>query len=174
MPTPGDLRIWYIPQVPMKAFERDVPDFKTGQLLLDTIYELALFEYENKVKPDYCNAGGISRWEEDGEGEGVAEAQCAQPAAVETTVVNRYRADMESGLWTFAADAIRFDDKGNLYRGEAPPLPERHQAGMGCARARDPGRRPARCTGLVRAGRLRVPADCGYRHRHPTRHDTAA
>ena len=68
----GDLRIWYIPQVPMKVFEASVPDLKTGKLVLDIIYELALFEFENKVKPDYANMGGIVRYEDvDGEMEWV-------------------------------------------------------------------------------------------------------
>lgn len=68
MPNPGDLRIWYIPQVPMKAFYRDISSLEEGRNLLNTIYDVALFEYYNKVKPDYSNAGGIERWEEDGEG----------------------------------------------------------------------------------------------------------
>ncbi|MFF0498489.1 hypothetical protein ACFYU5_18935 [Nocardia aobensis] len=68
MPIPGDLRIWYIPQIPMKAYYRDITSVEEGRNLLDAIYELALFEFHNNVKPDYSNAGGIERWEEDGEG----------------------------------------------------------------------------------------------------------
>jgi hypothetical protein len=68
MPIPGDLRIWYIPQIPMKAYHRDITSVEEGRNLLDAIYELALFELEHRVKPDYSNAGGIERWEEDGEG----------------------------------------------------------------------------------------------------------
>ena len=68
----GDLRIWYIPQVPMKVFEASVPDLKPGKLVPDIISELALFEFENKVKPDYANMGGIVRYEDvDGEMEWV-------------------------------------------------------------------------------------------------------
>lgn len=60
-------RVWYIPQVPMKAFEVDVPDVKTGRLLLDAIERFSLFEYENQVKPDYADAGGVAYLDEDGD-----------------------------------------------------------------------------------------------------------
>lgn len=64
----GDLRVWYIPQVPMKAFFVPVPDLLTGALVLEALQQFSLFEYENRVKPDYSDAGGIVRWETDGEG----------------------------------------------------------------------------------------------------------
>lgn len=67
-PKPGDLRIWYVPQVPMKAFTEPVETVAEGNRLLDVIYRLALFELENRVKPDYSNMGGVARWETDGEG----------------------------------------------------------------------------------------------------------
>lgn len=37
---------------------------------------------------------------------------------ISTAAVNRYKADMESGLWRFAADPIRFDYQGNLIDGQ--------------------------------------------------------
>jgi hypothetical protein len=68
METEGALKVWYIPQVPMEAFEVIVPDndLKTAKLLLNTIIDFSIFEFENKVKPDYSDAGGICRVE-DGE-----------------------------------------------------------------------------------------------------------
>jgi hypothetical protein len=60
----GDLQIFYIPQIPMPAFTYPVPDRATGELLLDAIYELALFEFEHKVKPDYANVGGVQVFED--------------------------------------------------------------------------------------------------------------
>lgn len=70
MPNVGDLKVWYVPQVPMPAFEVYVPDMKTAALILDTLGLFSDFELEHKVKPDYCDAGGIVRYEEDGDGFG--------------------------------------------------------------------------------------------------------
>lgn len=66
----GDLQVWWVPQVPMTAFEWPVKDVASGVLLLDVLAEYDRFQYENKVKPDYCNDGGILRWCEDSDGEG--------------------------------------------------------------------------------------------------------
>lgn len=64
----GDLKVWYIPQIPMPAFEVEVPDLATARIVHDALIGLSLFEFENRVKPDYSDAGGIVRWESDGEG----------------------------------------------------------------------------------------------------------
>jgi hypothetical protein len=56
-------RVWWIPQVPMKAFEVDVDTLAEAKLLIDVLADYDLFQYENKVKPDYCNTGGITRWD---------------------------------------------------------------------------------------------------------------
>lgn len=60
------LRVWWIPQVPMKAFYVPVENLVEAKLLLDTLANYDLFQYENRVKPDYCNAGGLHVFE-DGE-----------------------------------------------------------------------------------------------------------
>lgn len=65
MPNPYDLRVYYIPQIPMNAFEVDVPDLATALLVLDALRTFSYFEYANRVKPDYADAGGIQRYEED-------------------------------------------------------------------------------------------------------------
>lgn len=65
--TPTQFKIWYIHQVPSEPFERDVPDAATGQLILDTIYALALFQFEHNMIPDYANTGGVVYLDEDGE-----------------------------------------------------------------------------------------------------------
>jgi hypothetical protein len=62
----GDLRVWWIPQIPMDAFHVPVPDLKTASLILDTLARYDLFQYENNVKPDYSNVGGLQVFE-DGE-----------------------------------------------------------------------------------------------------------
>lgn len=74
------LRVWWIPQVPMKAFHYPVNSVKEGAILLDVLAKYDLFQYVNNVKPDYANAGGLQMWEdgewvdwEDGEGFGIDE-----------------------------------------------------------------------------------------------------
>ena len=63
----GDLRVWWIPQMPMKAFRVDVPSVEAGVLLMNTLAEYDKFQYENRIKPDYCNAGGLEIFDIDGE-----------------------------------------------------------------------------------------------------------
>lgn len=61
----GQLRVWWIPQIPMKPFEVLVDDLKQAKLLLDTLADYDAFQYENDIKPDYSNTGGLTIWEED-------------------------------------------------------------------------------------------------------------
>lgn len=61
--TEGDLRVWWVPQVPMKAFYAPVKTVREAKLLLDTLAKYDLFQFENKVKPDYFNAGGLEVWD---------------------------------------------------------------------------------------------------------------
>lgn len=66
----GDLQVWWVPQVPMKEFEVDVCSVEEGVKIMNTLADYDLFQFENKVKPDYCNAGGLRRWCDDSDGEG--------------------------------------------------------------------------------------------------------
>lgn len=52
-------RVYWIPQLPMKGFIYAVPDLATGKLLADALARYDLFQFENNVKPDYCNTGGV-------------------------------------------------------------------------------------------------------------------
>jgi len=63
------LRVWWIPQVPMKPFHAEVATLHEAKLILDTLARYDLFQFENKVKPDYCNAGGLEAFRQDGDGE---------------------------------------------------------------------------------------------------------
>lgn len=74
-PVEGDLRVWYIPQIPMAPYEVDIPRragssdsayLEQAVFVLDAIIGLSVFEFENRVKPDYSDMPGISRFE-DGE-----------------------------------------------------------------------------------------------------------
>lgn len=53
------LRVWWIPQVPMPAMRVEVDNFVEAKLLLNTLATYDRFQYENHVKGDYCNAGGL-------------------------------------------------------------------------------------------------------------------
>jgi hypothetical protein len=63
----AEYRVWWVPQVPMKAFHYEVPDVASGRLLCDALAKYDLFQFENRVKPDYSNAGGLQELDEDGE-----------------------------------------------------------------------------------------------------------
>lgn len=71
-PQPGDLLVWYFPQVGTDAGRYSVriprQDLRAAKLVLDAIVGLSSFEFQHNVKPDYADAAGIARWEENGEG----------------------------------------------------------------------------------------------------------
>ena len=60
-----ELRVYWIPQVPMEAFTVDVACVEEGVKIMDVLADYDIFQYENKIKPDYCNAGGLMEWDED-------------------------------------------------------------------------------------------------------------
>lgn len=66
----GDLRVWWVPQVPMKAFHVPVKNLREAALTLDTLARYDLFQYENRVKPDYANAGGLAIFDPDSDPDG--------------------------------------------------------------------------------------------------------
>lgn len=65
-PAIGDLRIWWIPQVPGKSFCVSVASVERGVELLDVLANYDIFQFENRIKPDYCNAGGLQVFDADG------------------------------------------------------------------------------------------------------------
>jgi hypothetical protein len=60
------LRVWWIPQVPMRPFHVEVADIKEAKKMLDVLARYDAFQLENNIKPDYCNTGGLECFE-DGE-----------------------------------------------------------------------------------------------------------
>lgn len=58
------LRVWHIPQVPMKAFFVEVGSVEEGVRMMDALASYDIFQYENNIKPDYCNANGLQMWDE--------------------------------------------------------------------------------------------------------------
>ena len=63
-PKKGDLRIWWVPQVPGKPFEWPVIDLAQSALMLDALAAYDDFQFAQNVKGDYCNVGGL--WIYDG------------------------------------------------------------------------------------------------------------
>lgn len=61
----GQLRVWWIPQVPMNPYWHYVDSVKEAQLLLSALAHYDLFQLRNNIKPDYCNAGGLEVWNGD-------------------------------------------------------------------------------------------------------------
>jgi len=59
------LRIWWIPQVPGKPFYVAVDSVKEGVKIMDVLAEYDIFQYENNIKPDYSNAGGLEMFDPD-------------------------------------------------------------------------------------------------------------
>lgn len=64
--TTPQFRVWWIPQVPMSPFHVTVNNPKEARLILDTLAQYDIFQFENNIKPDYSNAGGLEVYE-DGE-----------------------------------------------------------------------------------------------------------
>lgn len=62
----NELRVWWVPQVPMEAFHVPVESIKEAWKILGVLANYDLFQLENNIKPDYCNAGGLQVLE-DGE-----------------------------------------------------------------------------------------------------------
>ena len=58
-------RVWWIPQVPMEAFTADVDTLAEARTLVRVLADYDRFQYEHRVKPDYCNVGGIMTWDGD-------------------------------------------------------------------------------------------------------------
>ena len=59
------LKVWWIPQMPMKAFEVEVDNLETGVKIMDVLARYDAFQFAENIKPDYCNTGGIVMLEDD-------------------------------------------------------------------------------------------------------------
>ena len=66
------LQVWWVPQVPMKAFEVEVTCVSEGVKVLDVLADYDAFQYDNNIKPDYANAGGLNQWSDNIDGAGTA------------------------------------------------------------------------------------------------------
>lgn len=58
-------RVWWIPQVGIwKTFFVPVESPEEGQKIIDLLSAYDCFEYNQRVKPDYCNTGGLQMFDE--------------------------------------------------------------------------------------------------------------
>ena len=63
------LRVWWIPQIPMKRFFVPVEGFVQAKLILEVLAHYDLFQLENNIKPDFANVGGLEVWNGDRNGD---------------------------------------------------------------------------------------------------------
>ncbi len=68
--TKEKLRVWWIPQVPMQPFYVPVSSVEEGIKIMAVLAEYDLFQYDNNVKPDYANAGGLSLFDPEDDTDG--------------------------------------------------------------------------------------------------------
>lgn len=97
------LRIWWIPQVPMKPFLAEVPTLAEAKRTLTILGSYDVFQFMNNIKPDYCNVGGLqvfqpdAKWLEHGDdgwidwenedGDGIDDLTLEQVEALDSAVM---------------------------------------------------------------------------------------
>jgi hypothetical protein len=67
----GDLRVWWIPQIPSKEpFYVSVDSEEEAEKIMDVLGNYDSYQFQHCIKPDYSNAGGIEIEMADGSWEG--------------------------------------------------------------------------------------------------------
>ena len=56
------LRVWWIPQIPMKPFYWPVATLAEAKNITELLAEYDQFQFDNNIKPDYSNVGGIEEY----------------------------------------------------------------------------------------------------------------
>jgi hypothetical protein len=59
------LRVCHYPQIPCKPFIVGVKELRQARLLYNTLGAYDLFQFKNKIKPDYANSTIIQMWHEE-------------------------------------------------------------------------------------------------------------
>lgn len=59
------LRVWWIPQVPGKPFYVPVEDELEAVKVMALLACYDCFQWNQNIKPDYCNVGGLEMWDEE-------------------------------------------------------------------------------------------------------------
>jgi len=88
MANEGELRVWWIPQLPGTPFYVDVASVPEAKKVLEILARYDLFQLEQAIKPDFTNAGGLEvfeygEWVEwmDDEGNGIEDVARVEPAS---------------------------------------------------------------------------------------------
>ena len=65
------LRVWWCPQIgaEIPLFTVDVATVRQGVAIMDALADYDLYQFNNKIKPDYSNTGGLEVLESSGEWE---------------------------------------------------------------------------------------------------------
>ena len=59
-PKVGDMRVWWIPQLGCRnTFYVPVDSVEQGANILVTLGRYDIFQFDNNIKPDFANAGGL-------------------------------------------------------------------------------------------------------------------
>lgn len=58
------LRVWWIPQIPMKPFLVTVESVEQAVFAMNVLVRYDQFQFDNNIKPDYSNGGGLSMFDE--------------------------------------------------------------------------------------------------------------
>lgn len=59
------LRVCHFPQIPCKPFIVEVKNLEEAKKIFDVLANYDLFQYDNKIKPDYCNMTVLEEWDEE-------------------------------------------------------------------------------------------------------------
>ena len=59
------MRVWWVTQIPMDAFYVPVSSVEEAKKVMDLLAYYDLWQLNNNVKPDFCNAGGLQVWDEE-------------------------------------------------------------------------------------------------------------
>ena len=60
------MRVWWCPQIGHGlSFYVPVKTVEEAKRLMDTLVAYDQFQFENNIKPDFCNAGGLQVWDEE-------------------------------------------------------------------------------------------------------------
>ena len=60
------MRVWWCPQIGHGlSFYVPVKTVEEAKRLMDTLAAYDQFQFENNIKPDFCNTGGLQVWDEE-------------------------------------------------------------------------------------------------------------
>lgn len=104
------LRVWWIPQVGagLVPFYQEVQNVQQGHELLKSLARYDLYQYENNVKPDYSNGGGLEVMGVDGDWVDWCDSNGNELRRLEIDS-NNY--DLSSYFGRYGVNGLQFDNK---------------------------------------------------------------